>query len=167
MQTHQRNLLLKRVKAGFSLLELLVAMAIMAILTTVALPSYKKYLIQSKIASTIALADPIKAQAILSMQQRNAWPAMIQYVPNHRYVQKINGYACNSNTNFVINILLANSGELGGAANQYITVWLTNKNGSITAGCGGHGGTGFGFPSTYSYLLPNSCNGTGPADSSC
>lgn len=44
-------------KYGFSLIELMVVIAIVAVLSAVALPAYKDYIIRSKIASTLPVAE--------------------------------------------------------------------------------------------------------------
>ena len=51
---------IKRSARGFTLLELLIAIAIVAVLAAVAIPSYLSYLRSAEFSSTVATADSLK-----------------------------------------------------------------------------------------------------------
>lgn len=50
----------KLTEQGFSLIELMVVVAIVGILSTVAIPAYKSYTIRAKVTEMLALAQPVK-----------------------------------------------------------------------------------------------------------
>ena len=51
---------MKKTQAGFTLIELMIAVAIVGILAAVALPQYRNYTVRSKISEGIILSSALK-----------------------------------------------------------------------------------------------------------
>lgn len=54
---------------GFSLIELMIAVLIISILTSLAIPSYKHYIMQARFSEVIAATEPYKVAIALALQQ--------------------------------------------------------------------------------------------------
>ncbi len=63
------NRSLKRIQAGFTLIELMIVVAIIGILAAIALPAYQDYVIKAKVGNALAAADAIKTAVGLCAQE--------------------------------------------------------------------------------------------------
>ena len=61
---------MKRVQQGFTLIELMIVVAIVGILAAVALPQYQDYVIRAKLSKVATAADPIKTAVALIAQEQ-------------------------------------------------------------------------------------------------
>ena len=61
---------MKRVQQGFTLIELMIVVAIVGILAAVALPQYQDYVIRAKLSKVATAADPIKTALALVAQEQ-------------------------------------------------------------------------------------------------
>jgi type IV pilus assembly protein PilA len=65
---------MKRVQQGFTLIELMIVVAIIGILAAVALPAYQDYTVRSKISELIIAADNCKTSVTEAYQTKGALP---------------------------------------------------------------------------------------------
>lgn len=61
--------MIKKAQAGFTLIELMIVVAIIGILAAVAIPAYQNYTIKAKIASAISSVDGIKTAVAMCIQE--------------------------------------------------------------------------------------------------
>jgi type IV pilus assembly protein PilA len=54
---------------GFSLIELMIVVAIIGILSTIAIPSYQNYTLRARFAEVVAATEPFKIAVSLALQQ--------------------------------------------------------------------------------------------------
>ncbi len=65
---------MKRVQQGFTLIELMIVVAIIGILAAIAIPAYQDYIIRSKVTELATAADACKVSVSEYRQTLNAWP---------------------------------------------------------------------------------------------
>ena len=63
---------MKRVQQGFTLIELMIVVAIIGILAAVAIPQYKNYTVKAKIGNALTSVDAIKTAVALCIQETGA-----------------------------------------------------------------------------------------------
>ena len=69
---------MKRVQQGFTLIELMIVVAIVGILAAIALPAYQDYIVRSKVAEVAAPPGACKTSVTEYVNTRNVWPTTAQ-----------------------------------------------------------------------------------------
>lgn len=79
---------MKRLQKAFTLIELMIVVAIMGILVSMTLPSYQQYTVKSQIAEALMLTEQIKPQIIEYYRQQKRLPRNNQEagLPNPEYL---------------------------------------------------------------------------------
>jgi type IV pilus assembly protein PilA len=140
---------MKSMQRGFTLIELMIVVAIVGILAALAIPAYQNYTIKAKISEGIQLADAAKTAVAHYYQTRNAWPTT--------NVQA--GLPLNISSTYVTSVAVGNNGvidvtynDASGAGAGTVLEFVPNAtNGSITWACNGTNTT---VPQQY---LPPNC----------
>ncbi|HTS22013.1 MAG TPA: pilin [Casimicrobiaceae bacterium] len=68
---------MKRMQQGFTLIELMIVVAIVGILAAIALPAYQDYVIRSKMSEGVAAAAACKTSVSEYVSTKGSWPQSV------------------------------------------------------------------------------------------
>lgn len=67
--------MIKSVQKGFTLIELMIVVAIIGILAAIAIPAYQDYTVRAQVTEGMNLAGAVKASVAETFAQTGSWPA--------------------------------------------------------------------------------------------
>jgi type IV pilus assembly protein PilA len=155
-----------KAKQGFSLIELMVVVAIAALLAAIAIPNYSNYTRGAKVVEMIASIDPCQTRIYQEFLREGGFPATMrclgqnltdtapgEFISNDIRV-RYNGTATATCARFILNRTDLTTAD--GTAPLEAAVWIIRTaEGDIRYGCG----AGLSNP-VPEELLPRNCRGT-------
>ena len=129
--------MLKQVQKGFTLIELMIVVAIIGILAAIAIPAYQDYVIRSQVSEGLTLASSVKTSVAEYFADRGQWPATeadlgITQPPSGKYVSGV------TVANGTITITYGHDANtaIQGANNQMALKPLVSSNLDVVWQCG-------------------------------
>ena len=152
---------MKAVQKGFTLIELMIVVAIIGILAAIAIPAYQDYTIRSQVTEGLSLASAVKAGVAEYYANYGSWPADLTTlgytsVPSGKYVTSVavsSGdiqilYGSQANSN----IAAAELDLRPGLSGNNDVIWNCGYHAPVGSNLGGSNGT-----SILAKYLPANC----------
>jgi len=133
-----------RVQKGFTLIELMIVVAIIGILAAIAIPAYQDYTIRAQVTEGLNLASSAKAAVAETFSSTSVWPA-------NNTDAGLDGTPANISGKYVVSVGVSAGGQItvtygnqahaniGGAAaadETLIITPFTSPNGDVSWQCG-------------------------------
>jgi type IV pilus assembly protein PilA len=145
---------MKNLQKGFTLIELMIVVAIIAILAAIAIPAYQNYLVRSQVSEAAVLADGIKTPLTEYYANKGGFPSATASIGLPATATSLGGKYVSgiTLTSGVVKVVMGNKASTK-ISGEIFALSPTDNGGSISWTCNDHNND-TNIPQQY---LPSSC----------
>ena len=132
---------MKAIQKGFTLIELMIVVAIIGILAAIAIPAYQDYTIRSQVTEGMNLASAVETGVAEYYANTGSWPSTLTLAggdstnkPSGKYVSSVDVGASG-----VITVIYGNQSNANVAGKNLALTPALSKNNDVAWVCGNHG----------------------------
>ena len=125
-----------KTQQGFTLIELMIVVAIIGILAAIAIPAYQDYTIRAQVSEGLSLSAGAKAAVAEYFQDQGTWPANNTIAGVEQPANIVGKYVSGVDVaDNVITVSYANADTNDNIDGAELDMTATNNNGSISWAC--------------------------------
>ena len=140
----------RSMQKGFTLIELMIVVAIIGILAAVALPAYQDYTTKAKVSEVILAASSARTNLSEVAQVTGSFPATASFTIDTQASTYVSGVVYTQTSGSVATVTATSKGLPTAAAGDIVLTGTLQTNGQVLWVCGG---------SIASKYRPSSCQG--------